>query len=177
MSSTENSVVDALSRANEGHTDAIRKEELKDFPFTFLALPLNHRNAEKIRVGKEKRLYHAAIQDTSAGSMVFCNMYVSADAKRERRSHMADVIYVPHAPRAPFDVERAPEVFESRVQDKLRNSNMFKYDPKHVAAFLDEVYSTNVRVITACVANIHKKPYTSYMIEPGYKQLTGTRSV
>ncbi|RCN26969.1 hypothetical protein ANCCAN_27303, partial [Ancylostoma caninum] len=89
--------------------------------------------------------------------MVFCNMYASAQAHKELRSHMADVIYVPPAPRAPFGIERASELFESRIKDKLRSFSMFQQDPKSVPKFLDEVYSTTAGAITACVANSHDK--------------------
>ncbi|EPB69860.1 hypothetical protein ANCCEY_11059 [Ancylostoma ceylanicum] len=106
---------------------------------------------------KKDNFITASYRKPQLAYMVFCNMYASPDALKELRSHMVDVIYVPPAPRAPFDVMRAPEVFESRIKDKLKGFSMFRDDPKSVPAFLDEVYSTTAGAITACVANSHDK--------------------
>ncbi|KAL6742599.1 hypothetical protein Aduo_015737 [Ancylostoma duodenale] len=106
---------------------------------------------------KRNRFIIAPYRKPQLVYMVFCNMYASVQAHKELRSHMADVIYVPPAPRAPFGVERAPELFESRIKDKPRSFSMFQQDPKSVPRFLDEVYSTTAGAITACVANSHDK--------------------
>ncbi|EYC12822.1 hypothetical protein Y032_0045g1109 [Ancylostoma ceylanicum] len=114
-------------------------------------------NEDKFFKLKKNNFIPASYRKPQLAYMVFCNMYASPDALKEFRSHMVDMIYVPPAPRAPFDVMRAPEVFETRVKDKLKGFSMFRDDPKSVPAFLDEVYSTAAGAITACVANSHDK--------------------
>ncbi|RCN39765.1 hypothetical protein ANCCAN_14287 [Ancylostoma caninum] len=114
----------------------------------------------KSRALKEQEFYNikkndfisALFREPQLPYMVFCCNYVSLDARRELRAHMADVIYVPPPPQAPLRVTTALEIFRFRVNDKLNQFRLFKYDPERAPRFLDVLYSTTCGAILACVA-------------------------
>ncbi|KAK5979680.1 hypothetical protein GCK32_009091 [Trichostrongylus colubriformis] len=78
-------------------------------------------------------------------------MHVSLDARKELRSHMADIPYIPPGPRTPFEVRRAPQEFKERLLDKQRTFTKFSREPGASMAFLNDLYSTTCGVIAACL--------------------------
>ncbi|VDO93652.1 unnamed protein product [Heligmosomoides polygyrus] len=72
--------------------------------------------------------------------------------RKELRAHMAEVIYIPPAPRVPFDIRKVPSEFSQMVQEKRRDFQTIKREPRRAAKFLDDLYSTTCGAIMALTA-------------------------
>lgn len=94
----------------------------------------------------------APLRDRPLSHMVFCCMHTSIDARKELRAHMAEVIYIPPAPRVPFDIRKVPSEFSQMVQEKRRDFQTIKREPRRAAKFLDDLYSTTCGAIMALTA-------------------------
>ncbi|VDP03840.1 unnamed protein product [Heligmosomoides polygyrus] len=81
-------------------------------------------------------------------------MHASIDATKELRAHMTEVIYVPPAPRVPFDIQKVPSEFSQMIQEKRRDFQAIK----PIMALIAEQTDNAVYSVVRTPADINTYP-------------------